>query len=66
MADAKTFQNIIAERIEEYLGLSSREPLIKSAAYMTGLDIKDMLREIIGPDDMSEAAQKLRAALRKM
>lgn len=42
------------------------DPMTSTAVYLTRLEIKEYIESIIGPDDMSEAAQKLRAALRKM
>lgn len=41
------------------------DPLTSSAIYLARLDMKEYIETIIG-DDLSPAAQKIRAALRKM
>ena len=56
----------MAERIGVKRETAKRDPLVSTAVYLARLDMKEYVLEIIGPDDMSEAAQKLRAQLRRM
>jgi hypothetical protein len=62
----RTFQIMIAEKVAEHIEVPANNPRVKSASFLAAVEIRNKMRDIIGPDDMSPAAQKLRAELRKM
>lgn len=54
------------ERIGHIADGAKPDPATRSAVYMTRLSVVEHFENAIGPDDLSPAAQKIRAQLRKM
>lgn len=56
----------MAERLGVVGENDTPTPALRSAVFLARIDMAEYISDVIGKDDISPAAQRIRAALRKM